>query len=291
MFVKIIFISDLGEKHETVLPYVLNFTKHISNNLSIIHVIDPQKLPTNSSTYVDSLNFEVGNKLSHQEIIDHEIHKAKLLLDKILSKEASKLNFPLRINTIIEADSLEQKMSDELNTDELSLIMISKNLEGTMQHGIDEFFEITKPYNNISLIIPSGFKFSIPEKVFILYDFDSNIHDGIYNVINALEAFDPLINVADVVKQQDDLKFIEMEIKSAAWQQQAGKFIKQDSQITTSILSGKQYSETLLSFIQENNYDLVAIPKHIKDSITSNIFSDHVPKQLIHRLETPVILY
>jgi hypothetical protein len=291
MFFKTIFISDIGGKHETVLPYALSFTKHISNNLSIIHAVDPQKQPAISSAYADSQSFEVGSKLSKHQIIDRELHKADLLIEKKLSKEASKLNFPLRINTIVEAGSLGEKLSEELNADALSLIMIGANLEGTILHDLDEFFEITKQFKNISLIIPPEFEFTVPEKVFVLYDFESNIHNEIYNVINALEAFNPLINVADVVEHQNDLKYIEMEIKSAAWLQQAGKFVASNPRLTSNILSGKHYSETVLNFIQRNNYDLVAIPKNMKDSINSNIFSKQISKQLINRLETPVILY
>jgi len=190
MFLNTIFISDIGGKQETVLPYVLNFTKHISNKISVIHVVDPQKQPAVSSAYADSQSFEVGNKLSHQEIIDREKHNADLILKRHLSKEASKLNYPLRVKTIVESDSLKNKLSEELgNNDEQSLIIISASFEGTILDDLDEFLETTKSYNTITLIVPPGHEFSVPEKACVLYDFDSNIHNGVFNVINALEAF------------------------------------------------------------------------------------------------------
>jgi hypothetical protein len=281
----------MGGKQETVLPYALNFTKHISNNISIIHVVDPQKQPAISSAYADSQSFEIAEKLSHDEIIDREKHAAGVLLDRLLSKEASRLNYPLRVNTIIETDSLENKLSDELDQDELSLFIISSELGGTILHDLDEFLEITKCFNNLSLIIPPGHQFSIPEKVFILYDFESPIHDSIFKVMDSLKVFKPLVNVADVIEERNDVKYIEMEIKSTAWQQLASEYAGPDIRLATNILTGKQYTEAVLNFIKRNNYNLVAIPKNIKEPANPNIFSKHVSKQLINQLEVPVMLY
>jgi hypothetical protein len=256
-----------------------------------MHVVDPRKQPAISSAYADSQSFEIAKKLSHDEIIEREKHGAGVLLDRLLSKEASRLNFPLRVNTIIETDSLVNKLSEELNPDELSLFIISSELGGTILHDLDEFFEITNSFNSLSLIIPPGYQFSVPEKVFILYDFESTIHDSIFKVMDSLKVFKPLVNVADVIEEQNNVKYIEMEIKSTAWQQLATQHAGPGIRVATNILMGKQYTETVLNFVKRNNYDLVAIPKNIKDPANSNIFSKHVSKQLIDQLEIPVILY
>lgn len=292
MPIKTIFISDIGGNQETVLPYALNFTKHISNKIDVLHMVDPQKIPAVSSAYADSQSYEVGNKLSHHEIIAREKTRAGIILDKHLSKEASKLNFPLRVNTIVETDSLANKLSNELDKpDEKSLVIISANLKGTILDNFDEYFELTKHSNNLTLIIPPEYNFSIPEKVFVLCDFEPNIHKEIFTVLNLLEIFKPAVNVADVIEQRNDIKYIEQEIKSTSWQQLARKQTGPGLRITTNILTGKQYTESVLNFIRRNNYDLVVIPRNTKDPANPNIFSKYVSTQLINQLECPVILY
>jgi hypothetical protein len=61
--------------------------------------------------------------------------------------------------------------------------------------------------------------------------------------------------------------------------------------ITTNILTGNQYAEVLSRFILKNNYNLVAIPKHMKASPGINIFSIDLSKKLVESLDIPVILY
>lgn len=166
-----ILISDIDTKKDSIIPYGLNFIKFIDDRVKIIHLIDSRSHQAVSSAFADSQSFEVSNKLSFSEIIEREKHQAKLALDKLLSREASRLNFPLKVNTIIEENSIEKLLSSENENGEKRLIISSSQFKGTIIDDIDEFLSINRKFNFMSLVIPPGHHFKFPEKVFVYHDF------------------------------------------------------------------------------------------------------------------------
>lgn len=99
-------ISDIKGQQESIIPFALNFCKLISNRVRIIHPMDPQKHPAVSSSFADSQSFEVAEKLTHEQIIKREINEIETMIDKLLSHEASRLNFPLRFSTSVTENTL-----------------------------------------------------------------------------------------------------------------------------------------------------------------------------------------
>jgi len=285
---KTILISDFGGREEIIIPYALNLTKHIHNTIDIVHVIDPRVQQGVSSAYADSQSFQIGEKLSHSQIIEREVSLAKTTLDKLLSIEASKLNFPLRVNTIVEENSIENLLHTLIKVDEPSIIISSSVLEGTILNDFDETLEIAKMFNNLSLIIAPGSKFSVPKKILIQYDFELGINEGIFRVLDYLKPLNPHIDVVDVT---DKDKYPELILKSEAWKEVVNNYINSSFPITTNILTGNQHAEVLSRFILENSYDLVAVSKDMKTSSGINIFSKNMSKQLVEGLDIPVILY
>ncbi len=214
--------------------------------------------------------------------------QTRIILDKLLSIEASKLNFPLRVNTIVEENSIENLLHSIIRVDEPSIIISSSVLEGTILIDLNESLELAKKFNNLSLIITPGSKFSVPKKILIQYDFKLGVNDGIYKVLDYLKPFKPHIDVVDIAGKG---KYSEMVIKSEAWKQVANNYMNSSLPITTNILTGNQYAKILSRYILRNNYDLVAVPKHMKASRGINIFPKNLSKQLVESLDMPVILY
>lgn len=285
---KTILISDFGGREEIIIPYALNLTKHINNTIDIVHVIDPRKQHGVSSSYSDSQSFQIGEKLSHPMIINREVAHTKSILDKLLSIEASKLNFPLRVNTIVEENSIENLLNTLIKVDEPSIIISSSVLEGTILNDFDESLELAKMFNNLSLIITPGRKFSVPKKILIQYDFELGINEGIFRVLDYLKPLNPHIDVVDVTDKE---KYPELVLKSEAWKQIVNNYINSAFPITTNILTGNQHAEILSRFILKNSYDIVAVSKQMKTSPSVNIFSKNMSKQLVKSLDIPVILY
>jgi len=285
---KTILISDIGGKHLTIIPYALNLTKLTDNKIDIVHAVDPRIQHGVSSAYSDSQSFQVGDKLSHTEIIEIVISQTKKTLDKLLSIEASKLNFPLRVNTIVEESSIENLLRSLVKVDEPSIFISSSVLEGTILHNIDESLELAKKFDNLSLIITPESKISKPKKILIQFDFQLGINNGVFKVLDYLK---PLVTQIEVIDTATKGKYPELAAKSEEWKLVANEYMKSSIPITTNILIGNQNAEELSRYIQSNNYDLIAIPKQMKASSGINIFSRDLSKQLIDVLDIPVILY
>ena len=286
---KTILISDIGGKQESIIPYALNLTKHIDNTIDIVHVIDSRIQHGASSAYSDSKSFQVGGEqLSYASIIEREVSQTRSKLDKLLRIEASKLNFPLRVKTIIEENSIENLLHTIIKVDEPSIIISSSALAGTILIDLDESFQIAKEFSNLSLIITPGSKFTLPKKILIQYDFELGINDGIFKVLDYLKPLKPHIDVVDVAEID---KYPERVTKSDEWKQVVNNYLNSSLSITTNILTGNQPTEVLSSFILKNNYDMVAIPKNMKTSNGINIFSKNLSKRLVESLDIPVILY
>jgi len=285
---KTILISDIGGKQESIIPYGLNFTKNIEDSINIIHMVDPREQQGVAGAYADSQSFQIGRKLTSKEIIEREKHQAKINLDNLLSKEASKLNYPLRINTIIEENSIDRYLNTEIVNEPLSFIISSSAFEGTVFHDISEFLEVTNRMNNVSLIVPPGYEAIIPRKLIVLYNFSLGNNDGIFNLLKTLKPMKMSVTVANVTENK---QYHEMLIKSEAWKQSANNHLGLSKPLTTNILVGKQQMDTAINFIQRNNFDLVAIPHNIKELAGMYNYPKATLEQLIYNLNLPVLLY
>jgi len=134
-------------------------------------------------------------------------------------------------------------------------------------------------------------KISMFYKTILISDMGGKQETVLPYALNFTKHLSDNISIIHVVEQENNIKYIEKDIKSSAWQQLASKYAGPDLRLSTNILSGKKYTETVLNFVRSNDYDLVAIPKNLKEPANPNIFSKYVSKQLIDQLETPVIIY
>lgn len=283
---KTILISDIKTKKDTVIPYALNFTKHIDDTLQIIHLVDPRKQKVASSAYADSQTFEVSKKLNYTEVIERDLHQSRLALDRILSKEASRLNYPLRVNTIIEENSIENRLDSEQKDGEPSIILASSEMEGTIFHDFDEFLEVAVKFSKLSLMIPPGKEFKIPEKVLIYHDFEKGNKVDLMDALNFFEAFRPEITIIDVANTEN---FKNIEEESSAWCKVTHEEWKSELRLQVKILEGNHTEKALIDYINQNNIDLLAIP--LKKHYGLNLYPSGSPYQLISETELPVILY
>jgi hypothetical protein len=143
---KAVVISDM-KKEKSIIPYALNLCKHIESEVEIIHTIDTRVQHGLSSSYADSQSISPGEKMSHTSIIEREKHQTKNKLDKILSKEASKLNYPLKINTIIENGSIESQLKSRIKRHPNSLIITNKDPDKYFFGSYKELLDVLQGLN------------------------------------------------------------------------------------------------------------------------------------------------
>jgi hypothetical protein len=286
---KTILISDIKGKYESIIPYGLNFAKFADDKIKVIHAIDRRTHKAVSSSYADSQTIEVGEKLSSDAIINREIDNAQKDLNKLLSHEASRLNYPLRVTVSVTENSLEKQLKQELKQEDNALIISSAQPDETLIDELEEFFSLTESYRNYSLLIPPGSKFKKPDKAFILYDFNIKEDRHIFSLLKFLSNYKLSVNVADVSLKKD---YFEMEMKSELWQQVAINHNRSANiRITTNILEGDNYLQTIIKYIKRNEFDLIVVSRKNPKILNKNIFSRSGINQIIEALNIPVLIY
>ncbi|PLX02145.1 MAG: hypothetical protein C0595_11935 [Marinilabiliales bacterium] len=286
---KTILISDIKGEQESILVYGMNFAKYSNDNVKVVHVVDPRKHHAVSSAYSDSQTFEVGEKLSPKAIINREIDRARTDLDKLLSSEASRLNYPLRVEVSVTDNSIEKQLEKEKQNEDDLLFLTSAKPDGTVIDDLEEFFQLTNSFKNYSLLIPPGVEFKKPEKALVLYDFNIKEDQNIFSLLLFLSKYELSLDVVDVCEKKD---FIELQVKSELWKQTAiNQFRSRDIWFSTNILEGDNYLQTIVDFTKRNHFDMLIISRQNPNIINKNVFSTSGVKQLINDLNIPILLY
>jgi len=171
---KTIIISDLESRKESILPYALNFAKYISNEVDIIHPIDSRVFHAVSSEYANSQRMGAGDSLSNEAIMKRDIHKAETAMDRMISSEVSRLNYPLRVNGIVRESTLEDLVTGSFGDEEYKLLITAAEPDGKIVDDLDEVIRISGLVNALALVVPKKQRFHEPKKAFTL----NNIEHG-----------------------------------------------------------------------------------------------------------------
>lgn len=286
---KTILISDIKGKHKSIIPYGLNFAKYSNEKAKVIHVVDPRKHHGVSSAYGDSQTYEVADKLTAKEILNRDVERIKTDLDNLLSREASRLNYPLRVEANVAQSNLKEQFQQEIKQDDETLIITSSEPDGNVVEDIEEFIQLTDSFKNYSLLVPPGKEFVKPEKAFVLYDFNTKEDQNIFSLLLFLSKYDLAVDVADVCKKKD---FIAKQVKSELWKQTAiNQFRSRDIWFSTNVLEGDNYLQTVKNFIERNKFDMITVSRQNPNVVNKNSFSKSGLKKLINELNIPIMIY
>jgi hypothetical protein len=251
---KVIIICDIKGNTESIIPYGLKLAKKLQAKVEIIHTIDSRIQQGVQSSYADSQSITPGNKLSHKDIMQREKNTVNQALNKLLSKEASMLNYPLKINTIIEEDTIYECLNKSIDEGVDNIVLVNSEPDNYIFQSRNEILETLQKVNSLILLIPPKTSFKEIKEVLVINDFNaSHGFDELIKINTFLNQFNPLINVVDVAKPK---KFVEKELKSKAWLQIAGKTIF-SSTVKTNILSGNDYFETLNNYIGRTKPEII----------------------------------
>ena len=165
-----IIISDISEKSDSIIPYGLNVGKYTQTKVDILHCIDPEIIQGPYSPYSDSQSITPGEKFSHEEILQREKGIINDKLSRFLSREASVLNYPLRVNTITEIGDIESCIAEHIKDHENPLIITGTKPGGSMTVGLQELLKVIFKLNVMVMIIPPGMKFTQPNACWLVTD-------------------------------------------------------------------------------------------------------------------------
>lgn len=278
-------ISDIHSEAKTIMPFGLRVGRAFETETDVLHIIDSRALQGEYGQMSDSQSITPGDKFSQQEIFEREKTRAEKKMDDILSAEASRLNYPLKVNRVIVENTVEDEIIKRVGEDELNLFVISAEPDGTIFQSLDEILDVLKTAGAIAIIVPPEKKYSDFEKIILPVDFSTDEITQFTEVKFVIEKFKPLMNVVSATKDEN---YLEMEMKADSWAKNAKKSFL-PTNIKTNILEGDDFADTVMRFIQRNKPDLVMLFRK-KQNPMESIFKDDAVNKIINNVDVPSLV-
>jgi hypothetical protein len=245
-----IIISDITEKSENIIPYGLNVGKYSETKVYILHLIDPRLHEGPYSSFSDSQTFSPSEKLSHEQILEREKASASLTIDRILSREGSRLNYPLRIEHRIEITDVQTAMDETLSSNNDALIVSSSSPSRSSVKDLAELLLTGRNNSTPVLVVPAGKRFLKPDTALMVTTFSDGDADAQRQALKWLKPFQLSVNVYGIDASQEQID---------NWKQ---SIFPDDPLLIhqARTLDGKANQDNLKKLIAENNPDIIAIP-------------------------------
>lgn len=280
-----IIISDINSEAKTIIPYGLRVGRAFETETDVLHIIDSRALHGTYSKESDSQSITPGSKLSQKEIFEREEGLADKKMDKILSAEASRLNYPLKVNRVIVENTVEDEITKRAGAEETTLFVISAQPDGTIFESLDEILDVLKTARAIAVIVPPGKKYSDFEKIVLPIDFEHDDITQFTDVKFVIDRFEPFVNVVSVTGSKS---YLEMELKSETWKKNAKKSFLPTT-VKTNVLEGKDFAETVTKFVHRNKPDVVMLFRKKQNPVES-IFKDDAATKIMKHVDVPLLV-
>jgi len=282
---KTIIISDIFSKKESIIPYGLNLAKTLETEVDVLHVIDPRMNQGEYSSFSDSQSITPGHTMNHDEIVQRERNKADIALDKLLSSEASRLNYPLKVNTDVEENTIIDAIQTKLEQEPSALVIVSSEPDGYIFQSKDEIINTFENTGALGLIVPPEQSFQMINKVVFPVDFKSEDF-GAYAKIHAfIRHFTPVIDAVGFEKNDKD----SLEQESENWLEIAqSSFVP--STVKTNLLKGENFANALNDYIENIQPDILILLGHKQNALKS-IFKRNEAKVLLPQINLPVLIH
>ncbi len=252
---KTIIINDLNSKWDSVIPYGLRLARALETEAEVLHIIDTRLHQAEYTSYSDSQSITPGTTLSQDEIINRETGRGQLQMDNVLSKEASRLNYPLKVNSEIIVNSVEDILTERISKDPETVVVINAEPDGYIFQSREDILEAIKETGAVAILVPPKKEFKDYKYVLLPADFDSQKFDSFTDIRFIFECFKPLIEATSVATEKN---YADLELKGKSWKKVAeGNFVP--STLKTNIINGDNFTETLLNYMKRNNKELVII--------------------------------
>ena len=285
---KTIIISDIDSDKETIIPFGLNIGKHTETTADIIHILDPRAIQGVQSQYADSQTIAPGDKLSHQTIMEREKDKACRALDKLISAEGSRLNYPLKININVEENKLESFRNALEKDHPDSVLVTSTQPDGTIFQGKDELMGFIRDTRLPVVTVPPSKEFDLPDTISVIIDLTGDSAHDLAPLSKFLEPFGVPVNFIGIARQKD-LQNLDENIHE--WKQKMDTYTHFPGFKNINIATGDSYFETLKDQLSKSNSAWMAVPrKHSWDG-GMQLFTGEKYRDLITSEEKPFIFY
>lgn len=281
---KVIILSDIRSKGQSILPFGLRLAKHLHAEVDIIHIIDVRKQQGDAGKHGDSKSITPDPKMTFDKIVEREVSEASSIMEKVLSKEASRLNFPLKINKVIKEGRINKEIEESVGNAAQCIVLINQEADDYIFHSRNEIIELIESIDVISLLVPAGIEFKVFKEIVFITDFSNNFGlSSISKTTFLLHKLDPQITAVDVARPK---RYLEKELKGNKWSQAFKETVFPN--IKTLVLKGKKHSSAFQQYLNKEKPDLV-IYSYRKPGFINQLFHNSLLEDLLKKAEYPII--
>lgn len=281
-----IIISDIRGSAQSIIPYGLNLARAMDSKVVVVHVVDPRINQARYSSYSDSQSITPGEPMGHEESSNKEITMIQTDLDNLLSRETSRVNYPLKVETVVKGGNIEDEIERLIKEETSSLVVVSAEADGAVFGTKEEIFDIIKDSKAMSIIVPPGTEFREYKKILLPVDFDSTELEKFSDLSFFFNAFDPVINAVAVATEDN---YSEMDLKSNSWTNVA-KDTLLPAKVRANVLKGDDYTETVINYGSRNDFDLIMMFQH-KKNLFKNNFKTGIVEAIVEQTNIPTLYF
>jgi len=282
---KTIIISDILSKKKSIIPYGLNVAKTFETEVDVLHVIDPRMNQGEYSSFSDSQSITPGSTMTHDQIVQREKNKASKKLDQLLSSEASRLNYPLKVNTDVQENTIIDAIQAKLEKEPSALFILSLEPDEYIFQSKDEIVNTLENTGALGLLVPPEQSFRMINKVVFPVDFKSENFGAYAKIHSFIRHFNPVIIEAVGYEKNNKTSLAD---DGKNWLKIAkSSFVP--STVKTNILKGEKFTNALNDYIQNVQPDLLILLEH-KQNFLKSIFKTNEAKVLLPQINLPVLI-
>jgi hypothetical protein len=162
---KLLVISDTLDAEKSVIPYALRLARRMNIQVRVLHIVDPRLIKGIYSAYSDSQTVSTGTVETAEETLKKEMGSADLFLNTMLSREASVLNFPLRVDYQVVEDSIEERLITESKNRDNGIILIASQPDGRFWQDYRDITYVANRMRCPVVLAPRKAAYHHPEKI------------------------------------------------------------------------------------------------------------------------------
>lgn len=288
---KTIIISDLDnnrDQKKSIIPYGLNVGKYTNTRVEILHFIDPSLVEGTYSPFSDSQSITPGEKLSHEEVLKRHKDIKNKEIDQLLSKEASRLNFPLRYDVTAEIEETGKGLAATLSDNPQALIVTSTAPSETLIKNLHGLLDMLYEKSNLLLVIPKGTDFVKPARGVIVTNFLTDDFTPFEKIASWTDSFDMQLSAVSIQVEKEDQEQHEKimqwkeRFKSVAGGRYSGK---------ADVILSNDHLKTLESTSEDDDADMLIMSKNRKTTFGDLFFEKDFAAEYIESKGKPVLFY
>ncbi len=281
---KLTIISDIRGDSTSIIPFGLKLAKRLHSKVDIVHCIDSREQQGVYSPYSDSQSITPGTKMTHKQIVTREKGTVQIMLDKLLSREASVLNYPLKINTSVEEGSIQQIVR-KANKGEQNLFVVSTREDHYIFHSRKELTDTFQHSDYPVFFVPPESEFNGFNKVLIITDFrlDKNFIRLLFTLSQLFDKGGHL----EAVSITESKHVAQKKIESKIWKELLSENHISEN-INTSVLESSDFLNTLNKTLDRIQPDMLLLYYSVKGSL--NVTTQKKMLRALMDMDLPVLV-